>query len=234
MEPKKNPKYDVHRQRGFILNVSMVVSIALVISAFQWAVPTKKIVPHTQTTLAQAEVDYRIPITKFQDEKTVEKPKKVVAMKPVPIIRVTEAENTLAVSADKLLPLDQGHADTSEYSFDAMELPLEPETPLRFEVVETKPAPLGGLDGFRKLLNKNLKYPKLAIRHQTQGKVYVIFTISKTGEVSDIKIHKGVGNGCDEEAMRVIALSKWTPGKQRGKPVAVRMIQPIVFSLGEQ
>jgi protein TonB len=93
------------------------------------------------------------------------------------------------------------------------------------------PKPEGGLEAFYKFVGKNLKYPKRAQYTHTQGKVYVEFIVDKNGIVSDLKVVKGIGSGCDEEAMRVLALTKWQPGRQRGKPVKVRMTMPLNFVL---
>jgi protein TonB len=66
-----------------------------------------------------------------------------------------------------------------------------------------------------------------------EGKVFVQFVVDKDGTLTDIKAVKGIGAGCDEEAVRVLkAAPKWKPGKQRGRPVKVRMILPITFKLG--
>lgn len=230
MEPKKNLKYDVHRHRGIIMNISLALSISIVICAFQWSVPKKTALPPIAMS-STIDDRYIVPVTEFTNTKAAEKPKTVPLTKPVPVLAITEVNSDLEQVAQDLTGLDQG--DTISYQLGPIDVPVEvPSTPIPFELVETKPAPVGGLEGFRKLLSKNLKYPRQAIQRETQGKVFVSFTISKTGEVSDIKIHKGIGDGCDEEAMRVISLSKWTPGKQRGNPVAVKMIQPIIFSLG--
>ena len=65
-----------------------------------------------------------------------------------------------------------------------------------------------------------------------EGKVYIRFIISKTGELTHIEVAKGIGGGCDEEALRVMNTMKaWSPGKQRGVPVRVMMIIPISFQL---
>jgi protein TonB len=67
----------------------------------------------------------------------------------------------------------------------------------------------------------------------TEGKVFVQFVINKDGSISDVVAIKGIGAGCDEEAVRIIQSSpQWTPGKQRGKPVKQRMVLPITFKLG--
>jgi len=66
-----------------------------------------------------------------------------------------------------------------------------------------------------------------------EGKVFVQFIVDKAGNITNVTAVKGIGAGCDEEAVRVIKGSpKWKPGKQRGKAVKVRMILPITFKLG--
>lgn len=65
-----------------------------------------------------------------------------------------------------------------------------------------------------------------------QGTVYVTFVVERNGNVTDVRVLRGIGGGCDEEAVRVIkAMPKWNPGKQRGKPVRVQFNMPIKFTL---
>ena len=100
------------------------------------------------------------------------------------------------------------------------------------KAVESPPAFPGGLDAFAKFLDSTLRYPGLAKREGIQGRVIVSFVIEKDGSVTDIKVVRGVGDGCDEEAVRVMRLSPhWTPGIQNGKPVRVAYTVPIAFTL---
>jgi periplasmic protein TonB len=102
-----------------------------------------------------------------------------------------------------------------------------------FTIVEDQPQPKGGMAAFYEYVGKNLKYPAQARRMGIEGKVFVEFVVDKDGTITDVKAIKGIGAGCDEEAIRVIQLApKWSPGKQRGRPVKVRMILPITFKLG--
>ncbi len=102
-----------------------------------------------------------------------------------------------------------------------------------FEVVEVNAHPDGGMQEYITFIMKNLKYPDQAKRDGIQGKVFVKFVVDTDGSLTDIEVAKGIGYGCDEEAIRVMKMSgKWTPGKQRGKVVKQRMILPIKFSLG--
>jgi len=90
----------------------------------------------------------------------------------------------------------------------------------------------GGIEAFGKFLSQHLRYPPKARDNNIQGKVYLQFVIEKDGSLTEAKVTKGVGGGCDEEALRVINLSpKWSPGVQRGKAVRVSYTVPIFFQL---
>ena len=104
-----------------------------------------------------------------------------------------------------------------------------------FTIVEEQPSPIGGIKAFYDYVGKNLKYPSKAARMGVEGRVFVEFIVEKDGRLTDIKVAKGIGGGCDEEAVRVISSApKWKPGKQRGNPVRVRMVMPIMFQLLSQ
>ena len=83
-----------------------------------------------------------------------------------------------------------------------------------------------------KFVSRNLKYPPLARRMETEGTVYVSFIVGKAGEIQEAKVIKGIDATCDAEALRVITLMKdWLPAQQGGLPVRVRMVLPITFRL---
>jgi TonB family protein len=102
-----------------------------------------------------------------------------------------------------------------------------------FKVVEEVPTFPGGLQtAFFKYVSENIKYPKEAVEQGVTGKVFVQFIVDKNGEIRDAQVLRGIGYGCDEEAIRVIKNSPdWIPGKQRGENVNVRMVLPITFQL---
>lgn len=103
-----------------------------------------------------------------------------------------------------------------------------------FDVVEDAPTFPGGMEAWNKFLGENLRYPAQARRMGIEGTVYVVFEIRTDGSVRNVELLRGIGAGCDEEAMRVINQSpKWTAGKQRGRTVNVRMRLPIKFKLGD-
>ncbi len=77
-----------------------------------------------------------------------------------------------------------------------------------------------------------MKYPSQARRMGIEGRVYLQFVVDRDGSITDIQAVKGIGAGCDEEAVRVMkTVPKFKPGKQRGVPVRVRMVMPISFKL---
>ncbi|WP_324674615.1 energy transducer TonB [Hymenobacter sp. GOD-10R] len=86
----------------------------------------------------------------------------------------------------------------------------------------------GGPDGVLRSIDRNLRYPK---GQTSSGRVFINFTVTKTGDVSNVKIMKGLGEPFDAEAMRVIRLlGKWTPGVQSNRPVDVSFTVPVTFS----
>jgi TonB family protein len=101
-----------------------------------------------------------------------------------------------------------------------------------FTIVEEKPEFPGGDQALLSFIGNNCRYPEAAMKQHIQGKVFVKFVISKDGKVVRPEVVKGVHPLLDEEAVRVIkSLPDWTPGKQKGKNVAVHFIVPINFKL---
>lgn len=110
-----------------------------------------------------------------------------------------------------------------------IEQPVEREI---FTVVEEQPSYPGGEESRIRFLQENIKYPEEAKELGIQGKVFVTFVVEVDGSITDVRVLRGIGGGCDEEAMRVVrAMPKWVPGKQRGVPVRVQFNLPIKFTL---
>ena len=101
-----------------------------------------------------------------------------------------------------------------------------------FTIVEDQPQPPNGMAAFNEYVKDNLKYPEKARKMGIEGKVFVQFVVNKEGQLTDVVSVKGIGAGCDEEAVKVVKNSpSWKPGLQRGQKVAVRMILPVAFKL---
>jgi protein TonB len=108
----------------------------------------------------------------------------------------------------------------------------QPQQAEIFTVVEEQPGYPGGEESRIRYLQENIKYPEEAKELGIQGKVFVTFVVEVDGAISDVRVLRGIGGGCDEEAIRVVrSMPKWVPGKQRGVPVRVQFNLPIKFTL---
>jgi len=96
-----------------------------------------------------------------------------------------------------------------------------------FVVVENQPQLIGGLAALQQKIN----YPDMARKAGIEGRVYIQFVVNKHGSVENAHVIRGIGGGCDKEALRVVKQAKFKPGMQRGRPVKVQYSLPIVFKL---
>lgn len=107
--------------------------------------------------------------------------------------------------------------------------PIEIKT---YIIVSQMPVFPGGEEELYNYLRTYMKYPRNALQLNINGIVYTSFIINQSGNIEDIKILRGIGGGCDEEALRVLReMPKWNPGKQNGVAVNVRLNLPINFEL---
>lgn len=108
----------------------------------------------------------------------------------------------------------------------------EDNTVYNFVSMETPPTYPGGIEKFYTFLGENIKYPQQAKDENVQGNVYVSFTVEKDGSLNDIKVDRKLGAGTDDEAIRVLKLSKkWNPGMQNGKVVRTKYNIPVRFKI---
>lgn len=114
---------------------------------------------------------------------------------------------------------------TSEANAEVKEEPV-------FTVVEEMPEYMGGVNELYKFLGNNIKYPQEAKTAGISGRVFVSFIVENDGEVTNVKVLRGIGYGCDKEAIRVVNnMPNWVPGKQKGKNVRVVYNLPISYKL---
>ena len=222
MEEKKNPKIDLRKRKGLHMNVGLVISLALVIMAFEWKFYGEGGV-----------VDLENPATEF--EELIDVPPTVQKPPPPPVQQPEIISLPDEVDIEEEIEYTYEIETTEEMSIEEYnyEEPKEEEAETVFIIVEEQPAPIGGYSAFYEYIGKKLKYPAQARRMGIEGKVFVEFIIDKDGSITEVKLMKGIGGGCDEEAIRVIkAAPNWKPGKQRGQPVKVKLIVPITFKLG--
>ncbi len=95
---------------------------------------------------------------------------------------------------------------------------------------EQMPEPKKGYKLFYKYVSEQIKTPQKAIDKKINGYVFVSFVVSETGKIYNVKIIRGIGEGCDEEVLRVFeTLPEWKPGRNKGKRVKVRMTFTVIF-----
>jgi protein TonB len=92
----------------------------------------------------------------------------------------------------------------------------------------------GGKDAYLQFIKENIIYPELALNNKVEGYVYIVYTVDNIGEIIDVEVTKGIGFGCDEEAVRVIRLMKYEPARNRGVKMKAEMKTRIHFKLPER
>lgn len=103
-----------------------------------------------------------------------------------------------------------------------------------FTIADESATPKNGITEFYKELADNLEYPEQARQMGIEGKVFVEFIVNVDGNLSDFKVVKGIGAGCDAVALKAVTESQaWNPGKQKGVPIRQRLVLPITFKLGD-
>jgi protein TonB len=101
-----------------------------------------------------------------------------------------------------------------------------------FAFLEQEATPKGGMKVFYSYLAKSLNYPRMAVNERIEGKVFIGFSIDKDGSIINTRVLRGIGGGCDEEALRILRNApKWQPAKQRGRIVRQKLTMPITFKL---
>ncbi|MBL7870327.1 MAG: energy transducer TonB [Cyclobacteriaceae bacterium] len=227
MEAKKNPKQDLQRQSFKFFLIGLSISVALTITAFEWQTKKKETVSPTFDTSPEAM--FEIKATEPKALPIIPTPATI--KKNINSITKSDTRTTFIETNDIKEVRDELPSIKSiDFVPFGTDIPAE-ETPIIFISPEIMPVPMGGYKSFYEQLSKSIKYPRQAQRNQVQGKVFVEFIIDQHGNVTDLKIAKGIGYGCDEEAMRVLLQTQWKPGKQRGIPVKVRMTLPLYFKL---
>jgi periplasmic protein TonB len=221
METKKNPSVDLTKKSGYFFSIGLLIAMSIVVTAFEWRQEESFVVLSGKI---QDDFPEWIEVQPTQIDPPIPTPLKNVIVKEVP----DEADVTDVPIID---------AELTEIS-EPIEVISQSEAPeltdeLPFDIVEVSASPKNGFQMFYKEIGDRIKYPAQARRMGVEGRVFVEFIINKDGSLSEVKAIKGIGAGCDEEAVRIIqSAPAWNPGKQRGKAVRQRYTLPIIFKLG--
>ncbi len=224
MEAKKTEKANLENKSTFFLSIGLLISMALVVMAFEW-----KQYDETLASLVGKNTN--------TFEEMIEVPPTDIPPPPPPQIQapvIIEVPDEKEIEEDLDIKFDvEASEETKIEEVVVVAEEAKEESDEIFSIVEEPASPKGGMPAFYKYVFDKMKYPPQARRMGIEGKVFVEFVIGKDGSITDVRAVKGIGAGCDEEAVRVIqGAPPWSPGKQRGKSVKQRMVLPITFKLG--
>jgi protein TonB len=225
MEAKKSEKADLTKKSSLFFSIGLLFTMSILLWQFEKKSYDESIADLTNRTANTFEEVLEVPPT--------EQPPP-----PAPVVQqpqIVEVPDEEEIKEDLNIKFDvEVTEETKVEAVQVVEAPEEKEDVEQiFSVVEESASPKGGMQAFYKYVGDKLKYPAQARRMGTEGKVFVEFVVNRDGSIVDVKVVRGIGAGCDEEAIRVVqSAPAWSPGKQRGKPVRQKMVIPINFRLG--
>ncbi|HOX77799.1 MAG TPA: energy transducer TonB [Bacteroidales bacterium] len=229
MKAKKAESANLENKRTIFLEIGMIITLVLVLCAFNWKTYDKKIVTGFERGIDNTPVEM-IPVT-IQKQPELPQPKKPRVIHTINII-----DDHIMVDEDYIVDAEIDNMDTVPVyvpvkSLGDEESIVEDEI---FRVVESAPEFPGGEEALYAFLRKNTEYPRLAREVGISGKVYITFVVERDGRITDAQVVRGIGGGCDEEALRVVnMMPQWKPGLQRGHAVRVQFIMDIKFTLSQ-
>ena len=227
MEIKKSPKADLESKKLTFTLIGLVVTLCVVWRVFEYKSYDKQSLDGLQVAVEVIEEEM-VEITK-QEQPKVQPPQPKPQVTQIEIVEDdVEVEDEIDINAE----VDQDEV-IEEYEFTPPEIEEEEIVEAEiFKVVEEMPEFPGGAAKLMEYIQKNIKYPMMARESDIQGRVFVNFVVEPDGSISNVTVMRGIGGGCDEEAVRVVnSMPNWKPGKQRGSAVRCAYTVPIIFKL---
>jgi protein TonB len=234
MEIKKTSKADLENKKLIFREIGLIIALALTLFAFEWNAREKQAgsVTEQQQTVGEEEM---IPITRETPPPPPEMPKEPTVADFLEIVDddiKIEHELIINTEDNKNLGVEirdfiAGATGQSNFIEEVV------EDVIQFEIVEEKPKFQGGDEStFTAWVQNNIVFPEIAKENGVQGRLVLTFVVGTDGRVTDVSILRGIDPALDKEAVRVVQSSpRWTPGRQRDKPVKVRYNFPIIFQL---
>ncbi|WP_099464297.1 MULTISPECIES: energy transducer TonB [Parabacteroides] len=229
MEIKKSPKADLEKGKTISTFMGLVVGLAILFVGFEWGnrdIQVATASDQVADVIAEEEIEITRP------ENTPPPPPPPPAQVVAEVLTVVDDDTDLEQQDIVTSEDNQKEAQHQTYTPPAVVEEEEESAQTIFTVVEEMPKFPGGDAELLKFLGKSVKYPVIAQENGIQGRVICSFVINRDGSVVDAEVVRGVDPALDKEAIRVVnSMPKWTPGKQRGKPVRVKYTVPITFRL---
>lgn len=214
MTERKKPSADLRKYYTVLLELGLLTALVIFLVAVK--VELRSDVPE-EIVLAEQEIVEMEEIIQTRQVETPPPPPRP----PVPV----EVPNDEIIE-DIDINIDADLALEGPLNLPPPPPPVEEEEDF-FTVVENMPELIGGLAG----LQRNITYPEMARKAGIEGRVFLQFIVNERGEVENPRVIRGIGGGCDEEALKAIKKAKFKPGLQRGRPVRVQYNLPVVFKL---
>ncbi|MDD4513936.1 energy transducer TonB [Massilibacteroides sp.] len=229
MEIKKSKKASLEGSKGIGLLMGIIVGLAAMFVGFEWGTSDIDVVKVEGITDVIAEE--MVEITR-PEETPPPPPPPPPAPVASEVLEVVEDDVELEQQDILTTEDDASQAQVQTYVAPAVVEEEEESSQQIFTVVEDMPKFPGGDAELLQFLAKGIKYPVIAQENGIQGRVICSFVVNRDGSVVDAEVVRGVDPSLDKEALRVInTMPKWTPGKQRGKPVRVKYTVPVTFRL---
>jgi len=228
MISKKSENANLDNKRTIFLEIGMIIALSLVFLAFNWRTYEKELIQIYQRPFDNIPVEL-VPVT-------TQKPPEPKIPVPVVVHTINIVDDESPVNDEFIFSAEISPMDTVPVYVHAPAMKEEENPPEEeiFIVVESMPEFPGGDAALYAFLRKNMKYPQMAKEASISGKVYITFVVEKDGSITDVRLLRGIGGGCDEEAMRVVKnMPVWTPGKQRNFPVRVQFNFGVKFTLDQ-
>lgn len=227
MELKKSPKADLESKRNVYFMLGLVISLGIILLAFEWTAKPKK--ADSLGSIQALDVEEEIiPITREQE---IKPPPPPPPPKVVEVLNIVDDD----VDIDDELHIDTEADDRTLITVAPVisaKKEEEEEEQQVFFIVEDMPEFPGGEMALRTYIASAIKYPVIAQENGIQGRVICQFVVNRDGSIVDVEVVRSVDPSLDKEAIRVIkSMPKWSPGKQRGKPVRVKYTLPVNFKL---
>ncbi len=222
---RKEPKASLENKRKVFLEIGFIVALLFVFAAFQYR--------SYETNTIDLPLDHDVFIGEELPPLYKEKPK-IPPPPPAQNKRLQTVDDNTEITEDDPI-IDAGIQE-------GWEAPVySPETrddddiipdDIPYAFAEQKAEYPGGLMAFSNYLKQNLNYPRYAIEAGISGVVYIEFVVEKDGSITNVVLKRGIGGGCDEEAIRTIEnMPPWKPAMQNGRNVRFILTQPVKFIL---
>ncbi len=224
MEVKKTERASLEKNKSVYTLLGMILTLSLVWFAFEYK------------TYDTAAAEIMRNVTLDDEEDVILQTERITPPPPPPPPQQTTVieivEDDIEVEDDLDIDIETDDDDVIEEQVVEEEDENAGQEEEIFVFVEDQPEYPGGDEARLKYLGKAIVYPEMAKESSIQGTVYVTFVVEKNGKISNVKVLRGIGGGCDEAAVNAIkGMPSWKPGKQRGRAVRAQFNMPVKFIL---